>query len=81
MSQSRWEFPINNKENKMNIKKLIVEFGTVFAVTLVIVALVTFLWSLIGHGESTVNWRTSFTFAILFGILLTWTKSREIKEK
>ena len=65
----------------MNIKKLIVEFATVFAVSLVTVALVTFLWNLIGHGESTIDWETSFRFAIIFGIILTWVKSREIKEK
>jgi hypothetical protein len=65
----------------MNIKKLIVEFVTVFAVVLVITAIVTFLWSLIGHGESIIDWETSFRFAIIFGIILTWVKSREIKEK
>lgn len=65
----------------MNIKKLAVEFGAVFAVTLVTVALVTLLWNLIGHAESAVDWETSFRFAILFGIILTWAKSREIKEK
>jgi hypothetical protein len=65
----------------MNIKKLAIEFGTVFVVALLTVALVTFLWNLIGHGESTVDWETSFSFAIMFGIFLTWTKSREIKEK
>lgn len=36
----------------MDIKKLAVEFGTVFAVTLVTTALVTFLWNIIGHGAS-----------------------------
>jgi hypothetical protein len=65
----------------MNIKKLGVEFGTVFAVTLVPVALVTFLWNLIGHGKSVVDWETSFRFATIFGIVLTWIKSRETKEK
>jgi len=65
----------------MNIKKLVVEFGTVFAGALVTVAIVTFLWNLIGHGERTVDWETSFRFAIMFGIFLTWTKSCEIKEK
>jgi hypothetical protein len=64
----------------MKIKKLVVEFVTVFAVTLVTVALVTFLWNFIGHGESSVDWETSFRFAIIFGIILTWLKSREIKE-
>ena len=65
---------------KMNIKKLAIEFGAVFAVALVTVALVTFLWNLIGHGESIVDWETSFRFAIMFGIILTWAKSRETKE-
>jgi hypothetical protein len=47
----------------------------VFAVTLVTVALVTFLWNLIGQGETTIVWETSFRFAIIFGIILTWVKS------
>jgi hypothetical protein len=65
----------------MNIKKLVVEFVIIFAVTLVTAALVTFLWNFIGLGESSVDWETSFRFAIIFGIILTWAKSREVKEK
>ncbi len=65
----------------MNIKKLAIEFVTVFAVALVTVAMVTFLWNFIGHGASSIDWETSFRFAIIFGIILTWVKSREIKEK
>ena len=65
----------------MNIKKLVVEFVTVFAVTLVTVAVVMFLWNLIGHGQSAIDWETSFRFATIFGIILTWVKSREAKEK
>jgi hypothetical protein len=65
----------------MNIKKLAVEFVTVFAVALVTTAIVTFLWNLIGHGASIIDWETSFRFAIIFGIILTWVKSRETKEK
>jgi hypothetical protein len=65
----------------MNIKKLVVEFGAVFAVALVTVALVTFLWNIIGHGASAIDWETSFRLAIIFGIILTWAKSREIKDK
>jgi hypothetical protein len=64
----------------MKIKNLVVEFGTVFAVTLVTSMVVTFLWNLIGHGESSIDWETSFRFAILFGIIMTWVKSREIKD-
>jgi hypothetical protein len=65
----------------MIIKKLVVEFGTVFAVALVTTSIVTFLWNIIGHGESTLDWETSFRFAIIFGIILTWVKSRETTEK
>jgi H+/Cl- antiporter ClcA len=65
----------------MNSKKLVVEFVTVFAVALVTTALVTFLWNIIGHGTGTMDWETSFRFAVIFGIILTWTKSRETKEK
>ena len=65
----------------MNIKKLVVEFVTVFAVVLVITAIVTFLWNIIGHGESTIDWETSFLFNIILGFILTWVKSRETKEK
>ena len=64
----------------MNIKKLVAEFVTVFAVALVTTAIVTFLWNIIGRGESIIDWETSFRFAIIFGIILTWVKSREIKE-
>ena len=64
----------------MDIKKLAVEFGTVFAVTLVTVALVTFLSNFHGHGESAADWETSFRFATIFGIILTWLQSRQIKE-
>ena len=69
------------KGEKMNIKKLVVEFVIVFVVTLVTTAIVTFLWNIIGDGASAVDWETSFRFAIIFGIILTWGKSREIKEK
>ena len=64
----------------MNIKKLVVEFVAVFAVALVAVLIVTFLWNIIGHGESTIDWETSFRFAFIFGIILTWVNSQEIKE-
>jgi hypothetical protein len=65
----------------MRTKKLAVEFITVFAVALVITVIVTYLWNIIGHGESTIDWETSIRFAIIFGITLTWVKSREIKGK
>lgn len=65
----------------MSIRKLVVEFVTVFVVTLVTVVLVTFLWNMIGHGERAVDWETSFRYATIFGAILTWVKSRDSKEK
>ena len=65
----------------MNFKKLGIEFVTVFAVTLVTTAIVTFLWNILRQGVSTIDWETSIRLAIIFGIILTWVKSREIKEK
>jgi hypothetical protein len=34
-----------------------------------------------GNGASTIDRETSIRFAIMFGIILTWAKSREIKDK
>jgi len=60
--------------------KLSVRFLTVFTITWGITAMVTFLWSLIGHGEGAVDWETSFRFAVIFGVILTWVKSWETRE-
>lgn len=65
----------------MTIKKLIFEFALEFVVTLVIVIIVTFLWNLIGYGTKTIDWETSFRFAILFGILLTWANHRRSRSE
>lgn len=63
----------------MNTNKLVGVFGTVFAIALATVALVTFLWNTIGHRENAINWETSLRYALIFGIVLKWAKSRETK--
>jgi len=65
----------------MKLKLLAIEFLTVFAVALVTTAVVTLLWNIIGHGVYSVDWETAFRFAIVFGIIMTWIKSREISGK
>ena len=65
----------------MNIKKLLVDFVTVFAVSLIVYVIVTLLWNLIVHGASTIDREESFRFAILFGIILSWIETRKSKEK
>jgi hypothetical protein len=65
----------------MNIKKRVVGLVTVFVVALVTTALVTLLWNIIGHGETTIDWETSFRSAIVLGIVLTWVKYRGSKQR
>ncbi len=63
----------------MNLKRLLIDFVTVFAVTLIVCAVVTWLWNLIVHGAGTVDWETSVRFAILFGIIFPWIEMRRSK--
>jgi hypothetical protein len=65
----------------MNIKKLLVDSVTVFAISLIVLVIVTLLWNLIFHGASTIDWETSFRFAIVFGIIFPWIETRRSKEK
>ena len=65
----------------MHIKRVLVDSVTVFAVTLVVTAIVTLLWNIIGHRAITVDWETSFRFAILFGIMMPWIATRRSREK
>lgn len=65
----------------MNIKRLVVDFITVFAVTLILSVIVTLFWGLIAHGVGIIDWESSFRFAILFGIILTWIETRRRMEK
>ena len=63
----------------MNIKNLLVDFITAFAVTLIVSVIVTLLWNLIVHRTNTVDWETSFRLAVIFGVLVTWMETRRGK--
>jgi hypothetical protein len=65
----------------MNIRRFLVESATVFAATLILSVIVTLLWNLSVHGAATIDWETSFRFAILFGIILPWIETRRRREK
>ena len=65
---------------KINIKKIVTKFVAAFVLALVVTAITTFLYSLIVHGIGIIDWETSFRFAIIFGIILTWITVREKKE-
>lgn len=51
-----------------------------FALTLVVSSIVTFLYSLIVHRVGIVDWETAFRFAIILGIILTWMNVQEKKK-
>jgi hypothetical protein len=61
----------------MNIKRVLADGITVFSVSLVVCILVTWLWNLIVHKANTIDWETSFRFATLFGIIMSWIASRK----
>lgn len=63
----------------MQIKKLLADFVTVFAVTFVVSVVVTLLWNLSIHGASAVDWETAVRLAVIFGVLLTWMETRSRK--
>ena len=65
----------------MKIKGLLIGFVTTFAVTLVVAAIVTYLWNLGMHGQSAVDWETSFRLAIILGIILPVTRGMTSKRK
>jgi hypothetical protein len=60
----------------MNFKTLLADFATVFAVSLVVSVLVSLLWNLVFHRTSTIDWESSFRFAVLFGIVFSWVGTR-----
>jgi hypothetical protein len=53
----------------MYFNKIVIEFITAFAVSLLVTIAVTVLWSQIFHGVAIIDWETSFRFAIVFGII------------
>ena len=53
------------------IKRFLIHFATVFAVTLIVCVLVTLLLNLIVYGTDTIDWPTSFRSAILFATVFS----------
>lgn len=55
----------------MKVIKTIVNFILFFAITLLVAAIVTYLWSLSFHPPAKINWETSFQLAIIISISMT----------
>ena len=65
----------------MKIKKFLIQFVIYFSLVFVVSAIVTYLWNLIVHGQSAVDWETSFRLAIIIGIALPVHRVMTSKEK
>ena len=53
------------------------EFAIIFAVTFLVSAIVTYLYSLVAQGAGLVDWETSFRFGIILGIIFPLRKVLE----
>ena len=65
----------------MDVKKVLVDFATVFAVTLIVAVVVTAMSNLIVHGALAIDWEAAVRSAILFGIVFSWMGTRRGKER
>ncbi len=63
-------------EGKMNMRKYLADFALTFIFAFVAGVIVTFVFSLLVHGQGIVDWETAFLFAIMFGIVLPWRRQR-----
>ena len=63
----------------MDLKKLSVGFITIFFITLIVSSVVTYLWSLFFHNVATIDWETSFRFAIIFGVVFSIIDNKDKK--
>jgi hypothetical protein len=61
----------------MGLKTVIAAIIKVFAITLLVTCLASFLWNLFFHGSGRIDWETSFLFALLFGITIPIVDSVE----
>ncbi|HTP13323.1 MAG TPA: hypothetical protein VMM37_06815 [Bacteroidota bacterium] len=65
----------------MNTKIVFWDFLANFSLTIVVAAVVTFLWSLIAHGSGTIDWEISVVMAVVMSCVLASKKMQELKQK
>ncbi|MGE0088255.1 MAG: hypothetical protein AB7S50_02120 [Bacteroidales bacterium] len=62
----------------MKTRKLITEILLTFAITLVTSGIVTLLWNIIIEKVGTeIDWKTSFIMAIIIGIVIPLSRTKE----
>jgi hypothetical protein len=61
------------------VLKRVLDFISIFALVFILSALVSYLYSLVIHGQGEVDWGTSVRLGIILGLILPWTISRRVK--
>jgi len=54
----------------MNLKNIMRGFIVYFVLVLVVSAIVSYLYSLVVHGQGVIDWGSSFRLAFIFGVAL-----------
>ncbi|MBU0560157.1 MAG: hypothetical protein KJ799_03890 [Bacteroidetes bacterium] len=65
----------------MKFKNVLIDFVVVFLSTLVVSAVVSFLYSFFVHNAGAIDWESSFSFALIFGIIFPWLRFLDKKKK
>ncbi len=65
----------------MNLKNILRGFVVYFVLVFIVGAAVSFLYSLIAHGQGVVDWESSFRFALIFGVVMPVVGEFERKKK
>jgi hypothetical protein len=65
----------------MNLKNILRGFIVYFVLVLVVSAVVSYLYSLIAHGQGVLDWESSFRFAFVFGVTLPIVGEIERRKK
>ena len=65
----------------MNLKNILRGFVVHFVLVLIVSAVVSYLYSLVAHGQGIIDWESSFRLATIFGITLPIMSELEHKER
>ena len=65
----------------MKIINFIRDFTITFIIVFIVSMIVTYFYNLIAHGAASVDWETSFRFAIIFGIVFPMIRIIEKRQK
>ncbi|KQC09844.1 MAG: hypothetical protein APR54_12440 [Candidatus Cloacimonas sp. SDB] len=63
----------------MKFKQGLITFFTLFIISFVVSIAVTFLWSLVFHETTQIDWENSFRLALILGIIISIIDVRKEK--